>query len=305
MDNLIVTSSPHISHHDSVPKIMQGVMIALIPIIAISIYFFKMRALSILLVSIFVCVITEYLFQKIRKQPITINDGSAMLTGVLLALTLPPTLPLWMVAVGAVIAIGLGKQAFGGLGSNVFNPALVGRAFLMISFPVAMTSWIGVDGVSSATPLNLMKMQGQTTDYLKLVLGNVGGSLGETSAIAILLGGLYLLYKNYIDWRIPLSYLGSGVIFTLVAGQDAIFFLLSGGLLLGAFFMATDMVTTPITRTGKWVFGTVGGILVAIIRLYGGYPEGVMFSILLMNAVTPIINRYTNPTMYGRVKTNG
>lgn len=291
-------------HEDNVPKIMLGVVIALTPAVAASIYFFKAGAASVLLVTVLVCILTEFLFQKLRKKTITINDWSAVITGILLALTLPPSLPLWMAAVGAVVAIGLGKQVYGGLGSNIFNPALVGRAFLLISFPVDMTTWRGVDTVSSATPLNLLKMQGQSTDYLNLFLGNVAGSLGETSALAILLGGAYLIYKNYIDWRIPLSYLGTTAVFTLIAGQDPVFYLLSGGLLLGAFFMATDMVTTPLTRTGKWIFGIGGGIIVAVIRLYGGYPEGVMFSILLMNAVTPIINRYAHPARYGRVKSN-
>ncbi|WHH59993.1 RnfABCDGE type electron transport complex subunit D [Petroclostridium sp. X23] len=304
MEQLIVSSSPHISHGDSVPGIMRGVLLALIPVIFASIYFFGIRAAYVLVVCIIVSVLSEYVFQTIRKRPLTISDGSAALTGVLLALTLPSTIPLWMAAVGSIVAIVLGKQAFGGLGSNVFNPALVGRAFLLISFPVAMTTWVGVDGVTSATPLNLLKMQGQATDYLRLVLGNVGGSLGETSAIAVLIGGLYLLYKNYIDWRIPFSFIGTSLIVSLIAGQDPIFHLLSGGLLLGAFFMATDMVTTPITRTGKWIFGIVGGLLVAVIRIYGGYPEGVMFAILLMNSVTPVINRYTNPRMYGSVKAN-
>jgi len=305
LNNLRVASSPHISHDDNIPKIMYKVVLALVPAALAGIIFFGIRAALIYTVSILTSVITEYLFMKIRKKPIAINDGSAAVTGLLLALTLPPYLPLWMAAVGAAVAIGLGKMVYGGLGSNVFNPALVGRAFLLITFPVAMTTWSAADAVSSATPLNLLKMQGETTEYLKLLLGNVGGSLGETSAVAILLGGAYLLYSMLIDWRIPAAFLGTTVSFVLLSGGDPIVHLLSGGLLLGAFFMATDMVTTPLTRKGKWIFGIGCGLITAIIRLYGGYPEGVMFSILLMNAVTPVINRYTRPKMYGRVKLNG
>lgn len=204
---------------------------------------------------------------------------------------------------GSVVAIGIGKQVYGGLGSNPFNPALVGRAFLIITFPVHMTTWISpVDGVTTATPLNLLKMQGVKTGYMQLLIGNVGGSLGETSALLLLIGGLYLLYKGIIDWRIPVFYLGTVAALALVLGSDPIFHLLAGGLMLGAFFMATDMVTTPVTRLGKIIFGVGAGILVVLIRLYGGYPEGVLFSILLMNTFTPIIDRYTRPRIYGEVK---
>ena len=209
-----------------------------------------------------------------------------------------------MAAVGAVVAISLGKQIYGGLGMNPFNPALIGRVFLMISFPVYMTTWINpIDGVTGATPLQIMKMQGVTSDYLKLFLGNIGGSIGETSSLLIILGGLYLLYKGYIDWRVPVSYLGSVAVLSLILGRDPIFNLLSGGLMLGAFFMATDMVTSPISRTGKIIFGVGAGFFTVLIRFFGGYPEGVSFSILLMNAFTPIINRYTVPRIYGEVRT--
>lgn len=284
---------------------MYKVVLALVPAVLAGIIIFGVRAAAIYIVSILACILTEYLFQKVRKKPVAISDGSAVVTGLLLALTLPPGLPLWMVVVGAVVAIALGKQVYGGLGSNIFNPALVGRAFLLITFPVAMTTWKAVDAVSSATPLNLLKMQGETTEYLKLLLGNTGGSLGETSAAAVILGGAYLLIAKLIDWRIPAAFLGVTALFVIIAGGDPVIHLLSGGLLLGAFFMATDMVTTPLTRKGKWIFGVGCGLITAIIRLYGGYPEGVMFSILLMNAVTPVINRYTRPKMYGRVKLNG
>jgi electron transport complex protein RnfD len=301
--NLVVSSSPHIRSEDTVQRIMLDVIIALLPATAASVYFFGFRALAIVIVSVIAAIAAEAIIQKIRKKPVTINDGSAVITGLLLALTLSPAMPLWMAAVGSVVAIGIGKQVYGGLGSNPFNPALVGRAFLIITFPVHMTTWISpVDGVTTATPLNLLKMQGVKTGYMQLLIGNVGGSLGETSALLLLIGGLYLLYKGIIDWRIPVFYLGTVAALALVLGSDPIFHLLAGGLMLGAFFMATDMVTTPVTRLGKIIFGVGAGILVVLIRLYGGYPEGVLFSILLMNTFTPIIDRYTRPRIYGEVK---
>lgn len=300
---LIVSSSPHIRSRDTVQSIMYNVIIALLPATAAAVYFFGFRALSIIIVSILTAVITEAAVMKIRNKPVTINDGSAVITGLLLALTLSPAMPLWMVAVGSAVAIGIGKQVYGGLGHNPFNPALVGRAFLMVTFPVHATTWISpVDGMSTATPLNLIKMQGVKTGYFNLLIGNVAGSLGETSALLLILGGLYLLYKGIIDWRIPASYLGTVAVLTLVLGRDPIFHLLAGGLMLGAFFMATDMVTTPVTKLGRIVFGVGAGILVVLIRLYGGYPEGVLFSILLMNVFTPIIDRYTRSRIYGEVK---
>lgn len=301
--NLVVSSSPHIRSEETVQRIMIDVIIALLPATAASVYFFGMRALAITLTGIIAAVAAEAAIQKIRNKPVTINDGSAVITGLLLALTLSPAMPLWMVAVGAVVAIGIGKQVYGGLGSNPFNPALVGRAFLVVTFPVHMTTWISpVDGVTSATPLGLLKMEGIKTGYMELFIGNVGGSLGETSALLLILGGLYLLYRGIIDWRIPAFYLGTVAVMTMVLGGDPILHLFSGGLMLGAFFMATDMVTTPVTKMGKIIFGVGAGILVVIIRLYGGYPEGVLFSILLMNTFTPIIEKYTRPKIYGEVK---
>ncbi|HOO12066.1 MAG TPA: RnfABCDGE type electron transport complex subunit D [Bacillota bacterium] len=301
--NLVVSSSPHIRSEETVQRIMLDVIIALLPAAAASVYFFGMGTLVIMLTGILAAVATEAAIQKIRNKPVTINDGSAVITGLLLALTLPPALPLWMVAVGAVVAIGIGKQVYGGLGCNPFNPALVGRAFLIVSFPVHMTTWISpLDGVTSATPLGMMKMEGIKTDYMELFLGNVGGSLGETSALLLILGGAYLIYRGVIDWRIPVSYLGTVAVLTMVLGHDPLFHLLAGGLMLGAFFMATDMVTTPLTRLGRIIFGIGAGVLVVIIRLYGGYPEGVLFSILLMNIFTPIIDKFIRPRIYGEVK---
>ncbi|MDI3548815.1 MAG: H+/Na+-translocating ferredoxin:NAD+ oxidoreductase subunit [Halanaerobiales bacterium] len=299
-EQLVVTSSPHVRDDTSVSQIMWSVVFALIPAMLAAVYYFKIQALGIILVSVLGAVITEFLFQKARGKRVTITDGSAVITGILLALTLPPTSPLWMVLVGSMVAIGLGKQVFGGLGYNPFNPALVGRAFLMAAYPVLMTSWT-LDGQTTATPLNLMKMEGLGTDYWSLFIGHVGGSLGETSAFALLLGAAYLIYKGYINWRIPAGMLGTVFILTLILGEDPIFHLFAGGLILGAFFMATDMVTSPITKRGRWIFGIGAGLIVVIIRLWGGYPEGVMYSILLMNTTVPLLNRYTRPRSLGEV----
>ena len=301
--SLITSSSPHIHSGESISKIMFTVAIALLLPTFAGVYFFGFRALGLVIVTSIAAMLTEAIFQKLRNKPITIWDGSALVTGMLLALNLPPGLPYWMAVVGAVVAIGLGKQIYGGLGANPFNPALIGRVFLMITFTGPMTTWINpVDGTTGATPLAMMKMEGISTDYVKLFLGNVGGSLGETSALLIIVGGLYLIYKGYVDWRIPASYLGTVAVLSLVLGRDPIFHLLSGGLMLGAFFMATDMVTTPLSKLGKIIFGIGAGFFTVLIRFYGGYPEGVSFSILLMNAFTPLINRFTVPRIYGEVK---
>lgn len=301
MDRFIVTPSPHITHKDSVKKIMFEVITALMPVIAVSIYYFKGQAAGVLLVSITAGVVTEYLFRKIRKRPVSIRDGSAIITGILLALTLPPNIPLWMAGVGAVVAIGLGKQVYGGLGSNIFNPALVGRAFLLISFPAAMKIGAGIDAATSAT-VSSAQVEKQAVDYFSLLLGNTGGTIGEVSTIVIILAGLYLLYKRYINWRIPVSYLGTIAVFTLLKGENPLQYVLTGGVVLGAFFLANDTVTTPITRTGRWIFGIIAGILTVIIP---GYIDAVMYSILLANAVTPIINRYAHGRIRGRVRVNG
>jgi len=231
-----------------------------------------------------------------------VMDGSAVITGLLLALCLPPKLPLWMAAIGAAFAIAFAKCAFGGLGYNIFNPALIGRAFLMASWPVAMTTWtkpLTYDAITTATPLGLWKMQNIATPSINLALGNVSGCIGETSAIAILIGGVFLIAKRYIDWRTPLSYIGTVAVLTFVLGQDPLFHILAGGLFLGAFFMATDYVTTPVTRKGRIIFGVGAGVIVVVIRLIGGYPEGVCYSILLMNAFTPLIDRHVRPQVYG------
>ena len=300
-NELIVTSSPHVRSQDSVKKIMWSVVIALLPAVFAAVYFFKARALSVILAAVVGAVLTEYIFQKIRNKKNTIKDGSAVVTGLLLALTLPPSIPLWTAFFGSIVAIGLGKQVFGGIGQNPFNPALVGRAFLTASYPVLMTTWT-VDGVSSATPLSQMKMEGIATDTWNLFVGQIGGSLGETSALALLLGFSYLLYKGYVNWRIPLAMVGTVFLGTFAFGSDPIFHLFAGGLMLGALFMATDMVSSPTTKLGRWIFGLGAGLLVVIIRLWGGYPEGVMYSILLMNTAVPLINRYTRPRSLGEVR---
>ena len=311
---LVLNSSPHLHTTKSVNKIMWSVIIALIPAMAMSFYYFGSQAIWMIAICVIAAVATEMLMNFMKGEKITISDGSAIITGILLAMTLPPSFRLSSAALGAIVAISLGKHIFGGLGYNIFNPALLGRAFLQASFPVAITTWSNpitekystIDAVSTATPLGSFKFEKILTDYSDLLSGNVGGSLGETSAIAILLGGIFLLILKNADWRIPLSFIGSvlilgGIFWLLDPNQypDPVFHLLSGGLLFGAFFMATDMVTSPITPKGGWIFGAGAGILVVIIRLFGGLPEGVMYSILLMNGVTPLINRYTRPRIFG------
>jgi len=310
-------SSPHFNDKDSVSKIMYSVIISLIPAIAASFYFFGIKALALYVVSVSTCLVTEALFLWIRKKPIrSLLDGSAIITGLLLAMTLPPSISLDIVMIGAIIAIAIGKQVFGGLGYNIFNPALVGRAFLQTSFPLAMTTWIPpvslkINTATFATPLANLKFQnaiaqGTLTPAKQLFWGNVGGCLGETSAIALLLGAAFLLYKRSIAWRIPLGIIFSLTCFTGIFWlmnpskyASPLFHVLAGGLLIGAFFMATDMVTSPITLVGTWIYSLVMGLLIGLIRLFGGYPEGVMFSILFMNIFVPLLNRYTRPRILG------
>lgn len=308
----ILSSSPHLSAEDNVPKIMWSVVVSLVPAVAFSIFYFGLRSLLMIAVSIIFAIATEGLINIMRKREQTISDGSAVVSGLLLALTLPPSLSLGFVALGAVFAIGIGKQIFGGLGYNIFNPALLGRAFLQASFPVRMTTWTPprtLDALTTATPLAAFKFEGIATSHFQLLIGNVGGCIGETCAIALLVGGVFLIVKKYANWRIPLSYIStvfilSGIFWLIDPSQyaDPLFHVLSGGLLLGAFFMATDMVTSPITPKGCWIFGTGAGIILVIIRLFGGLPEGCMYSILLMNAFTPLINRFTRPKFFGEVK---
>lgn len=314
-DNLLlVTSSPHIHSRVSVPSVMRDVIIALIPAVIAALYFFRLQAALLIITCVSAALISEAICQKVMNRDMSLDDYSAAVTGLLLALTLPASLPLWMGALGAVAAIVIAKHFFGGLGSNLFNPALIGRAFLTASFPAAMTSWIApIDAVSTATPLGILKeAAGQPLPSLiQMLTGNIGGSMGETSAIALLLGGIYLLYKGHIDWRIPGSFIGTVFIITTIQGFSngqgislAFFHILAGGLFLGAFFMATDWVTSPITKNGRIIFGIGCGLLTVLIRLKGGYPEGVCYSILLMNTATPLIDRYTKARVFGRVKSH-
>ena len=295
---------------------MYGVLIALIPAFLVSLYCFGIGALVVTLTSVLACVLFEYLIQKyLLKVKPSICDGSAILTGVLLAFNVPSNLPIWIIVIGALVAIGIGKMTFGGLGNNIFNPALVGRVFLLISFPVQMTTWPVPDPLSmnyldaetAATPLGLMKqglpVNAMTTDML---LGNIGGSLGEISAIALLIGFAYMLIRRIITWHIPVSILVTAFVFSfLVNGFDAegaLQQLLLGGMMLGAIFMATDYVTSPMTPRGMIIYGIGIGLLTIIIRRYGAYPEGMSFAILIMNAATPLINKYVKPKRFGEVK---
>ncbi|NMX21713.1 electron transporter RnfD [ANME-1 cluster archaeon GoMg4] len=301
MPELIVSPSPHIRSDVSIEKIMYSVIIALIPTTACGIYFFGVHVLYAIITCILSALFTEYVALRLMGRKF-VMDGSAVITGLLLALCLPPGIPLWMAAIGAAFAIAFAKCAFGGLGHNIFNPALIGRAFLTASWPVAMTTWtkpLTYDAITTATPLGLWKMQNIATPYINLALGNVSGSIGETSAIALLIGGIFLIAKRYVDWRTPVSYIGTVAVLAFALGQDPLFHILAGSLFLGAFFMATDYVTTPLTSKGRVIFGVGAGIIVVLIRLIGGYPEGVCFSILLMNAFTPLIDRHVRPRVYG------
>jgi Na+-translocating ferredoxin:NAD+ oxidoreductase subunit D len=309
--NWTIASSPHIRTEESVPRIMYWVIGTLMLPVGGAIWFFGWDALRIMAISVAAALLTEFFFLKARKKDLNpLRDGSAIVTGLLLALTLPPGLKTSQTVIGAAAAIALGKGIFGGLGYNVFNPALVGRAFLQAAFPVAMTTWETsikmVDAVSAATPLGGFKFSHQLTGWKPLLLGNVGGCLGETSALLLALGGFILLVRRYIDWRIPAGVLGSvlmlsGVLHALDPNRFAPieFHLLAGGLMLGAFFMATDMVTSPLTPAGTWIYAIGIGVLVLVIRNFGGLPEGVMYSILVMNGFVPLLNRFTRPRILG------
>lgn len=317
---VVISPAPHIKDVVTTERAMKMVLLALLPATAFGMLAFGFKALWLIVISVAASIITEYIIEKALKKPVTIQDGSAALTGLLLALTVTPELPAWMIVIGAVVAIGLGKHIFGGLGHNIFNPALIGRAFLLASWPVAMTTWswplksLGwagshVDAVSGATALNLDKMGVLQNfhlqiPYLSLFLGNISGSLGETSAALLFVGGLYLIMTKVIDWRIPVSFLSSIVVLSFVFQKDPLFQVLAGGIFLGAFFMATDWVTSPVTKKGRIYFGIGCGLITMLIRLFGGYPEGVCYSILIMNAVTPLLDRFTLPKRFGEVTAN-
>ncbi len=333
MANLLtVSGSPHLHGDQSVKKIMWGVVIALIPTTLVSFWYFGLGAIILTAVAIVSCLVVEYLVQKfILKQEATISDGSAIITGLLLALNVPSNLPIWMMVVGAIVAIGVGKMTYGGLGKNPFNPALVGRVFLLISFPVDMTSWplpsinktVLFDAVTGPTSLGIVKeglskgdsvgkLMTEVPSYVDMLIGNMGGSLGEVSAIAIILGGFFMLFRKIITWHIPVSFIGTVFIFTGILYLinpakyvDPVFHILAGGLLLGAIFMATDMVTSPMTKPGMLIFGLGCGLLTVLIRVWGSYPEGVSFAILIMNAIVPLINKGFKPKKFGEVVKNG
>ena len=308
----ILESSPHSHSSLTTQKAMFGVVIGLVPAMVASVIFFGARAAVLLGVCSVSCVASEALVQRLRKRKMAVMDGSALLTGILLALVLPPALPVYAAIIGSVFAIVIGKQLFGGLGCNIFNPALLGRAFLTGAYPVLLTTWSSpnfADATTSATPLAAMKFSQEGTPLLNLLLGNVSGSLGETSAVALIIGGAFILVFGYADWRIPTGMLGTvfclgGLAWILGGGKypSPAFHLLSGGLLIGALFMATDPVTSPVTKAGRWIFGVAAGVLVLLIRLWGGYPEGVMFSVLIMNSVRPLLDRWTIPRTFGQVK---
>jgi len=304
----LVSPGPHLWKGPSVSTIMYRVVYALMLPTGAAIYFFGYHAISVIGVSVGTCLLTEYGCKKLRNQAF-VMDGSAVVTGILLGLILPPTIPLWMVAIGAIFSIAIVKEAFGGLGHNIFNPALGGRAFMSASFSAEMTTWVmpmgfGADAVTSATPLSdsFVWPADKLTLYKAMFFGNTAGSLGETSVLLILIGGALLLALGIINWRIPAIYIGMVALLSFAFGQDPLFQILAGGLMLGAFFMATDYVTSPLTNRGKIVFSVVLGVLTVIIRRFAGMPEGVCFSILFANAITPLIDRYIKVRPYGLVK---
>lgn len=305
---LAVSSSPHIHAPQDTRAVMAWVLAALAPAGAAGIYFFGLRAAAVMAVCVASCKISEYIWQKLAKQTITVGDLSAAVTGLLLAYNLPPSIPFWMAIVGSVFAIVVVKQFFGGIGCNIVNPALAGRALMVSSWPVSMTSWT-IDGVSTATPLAMIKegaFDGLPGIY-DLFIGNIGGCIGETSALALLIGFAILLYKGIISWHIPVVYIGTVAALTAVLGRPAgpLYEVIAGGLLIGAIFMATDYTTSPMTKKGQVIFAVGCGLLTSLIRVFGGYPEGVSFSILIMNLTVPLIDKFTRPRIFGEVKKHG
>ena len=310
MPKLTLSSSPHIQTNENVTTVMRDVIIALLPATIAAIYYFRFGAIVNILVAVLGAVAAEYLIKKLMKKPITIKDYSAAVTGLLLAFNVPSTLPWWMTLIGSVFAIAVVKQLFGGLGHNFMNPALAARAVLLASWPVEMTSWVttGADAVATATPLAVIKgaEAGATSaSMFDLLIGNVGGCIGETSAILLIIGGIYLIYRGVITYVIPTYYIGTVAVLTFIfSGFDISMLsynILAGGLILGAFFMATDYTTSPVSKKGQIIYAIGCGLLTAVIRYYGGYPEGVSYSILLMNVATPLIDKYISPRVFGEV----
>ena len=331
---LAVSSSPHIHAQQDTRSIMAWVLVALAPAGMAGIYFFGLRAAAVMAVCVASCKISEYIWQKLAKQVITAGDLSAAVTGLLLAYNLPPSIPFWMAAAGSVFAIIIVKQFFGGIGCNIVNPALAGRAFMMSSWPVPMTSWT-VDGISGATPLAMIKhglgnvkgaydtvdalssatwlgmvkegAQGNLPGIYDVFIGHIGGCIGETSAAALLIGLAILLYKGIIKWHIPVIYIGTVAALSTIFGRSAgpLYEILAGGLFLGAIFMATDYTTSPMTTKGQIIFALGCGLLTSLIRTFGGFPEGVSYSILIMNLTVPLIDKCTKPRIFGEVKKHG
>lgn len=311
MANFVVSGTPHVRSKESIQSIMRDVIIALIPATAMGIYFFGIPALILIAVSIVASVFFEWLYQKLLKKPVTISDLSAVVTGLLLAMNLPASAPIWVPIVGAAFAIIFAKQLFGGLGQNFINPALAGRAFLLASYPTEMTSWTapvgfsGADAAAVATPLATLKTGAMPDASLAdVILGtNIGGCIGETCAVALIIGGIYLLVKHVISWRIPVLYILTVFVLTAAIGRKGlrvpVYEIFTGGLMLGAFFMATDYASSPVTPKGQIILAIGCGIITTLIRIFGGYPEGVSYSILIMNLAVPLIERFTEPKIFG------
>lgn len=326
--SFIVSSSPHVRSGETTSRIMWTVSLSLLPALLMGFYFFGPKAILVTALSVISAVASEYIFEKISGKKAAISDGSSFLTGLLLGMNLPPSVPFYIPVIGSIVAVVITKQLFGGLGFNIFNPALIGRAFVLISWPRAMTTWmaptaafVALDAKTTATPLGILKEEGmghlmevfgsKINLYTELLLGHSAGSLGEVSAIALIIGGIFLLVRGYITWHIPFSFLGTVALLAWVFGGkaglftgDPVIHLLSGGLMLGAFFMATDYVTSPSVRKGQIIFGIGCGAITMLIRLKGGFPEGVMFAILLMNCFSPLIDRSVTRKPFGAIKGN-
>ena len=308
MANFVVSGTPHVRSKESIQSIMRDVIIALVPATAAGIYYFGLRALILIVAAIISAVFFEWLYEKITKKPVTINDLSAVVTGLLLAMNLPASAPVWVAIVGSSFAIIFAKQLFGGLGQNFINPALAGRAFLLASYPTEMTTWVVPNGLAAdaatyATPLAQLKNGALDASLKQLVMGQVGGTIGETCAIALIIGGIYLLYKHVISWKIPVIYIATVFILFAVIGRHGMRMplqeIFAGGVMLGGIFMATDYASSPVTPKGQVIFAVGAGLLTYLIRTFGGYPEGVSYSILIMNCCVPLIERFTEPTIFG------
>ena len=308
MANFVVSGTPHVRSKESIQSIMRDVIIALVPATAAGIYYFGLRALILIVAAIISAVFFEWLYEKITKKPVTINDLSAVVTGLLLAMNLPASAPVWVAIVGSAFAIIFAKHLFGGLDQDFINPALAGRAFLLASYPTEMTTWVVPNGLAAdaatyATPLAQLKNGALDASLKQLVIGQVGGTIGETCAIALIIGGIYLLYKHVISWKIPVIYIATVFILFAVIGRHGMRMplqeIFAGGVMLGGIFMATDYASSPVTPKGQVIFAVGAGLLTYLIRTFGGYPEGVSYSILIMNCCVPLIERFTEPTIFG------